>query len=187
MSTTQVPATVRNGVNVTALFDTIQAVKADPSIARFQFRARNEWLGGGHNRSTIQEFYGAGKEDDARTEPFVLDCDEPPVLLGEDNGANPVEHVLNALAGCLTTTMVYHAAAQGIEIEHAESRLEGDLDLQGFLWLDRNVRPGYQDIREKFKVRSDADAEKLAELARRSPVFDIVSNPVKVNVVIEKC
>src|SRR5690606_41154715 len=111
MSTTQVPATVRNGVNVTALFDTIQAVKADPSIGRFQFRARNEWLGGAHTRSTIQEFYGAGKEDDARTEPFVLDCDEPPVLLGEDNGANPVEHVLNALAGCLTTTMVYHAAA----------------------------------------------------------------------------
>ncbi len=178
--------TIRNGVNVTALMDTIQAVKADPSIAQFQFRAKNRWLGGGHNRSTIKDFYGAGKEDDLRTEPFVIDNAEPPVLLGEDQGANPVEHVLNALAGCLTTTLAYHAAAQGIEIEQMESELEGDLDLQGFLWLDRSVRPGYRQIRVKMKVRSDADASKLAELAKRSPVFDIVTNPVEVVVDVQK-
>ncbi|NIP98595.1 MAG: OsmC family protein, partial [Akkermansiaceae bacterium] len=97
--------------------ETIEAVKNDAGVARFQFRARNKWIDGGHNRSCIKEFYGAGREDETRTEPFVLDNAEPPVLLGEDQGANPVEYVLNALAGCMTTTMVYHAAARGINIE----------------------------------------------------------------------
>ncbi|MEM7143861.1 MAG: OsmC family protein [Verrucomicrobiota bacterium] len=183
-TTTQAP-TITNGVNVTALGDTINAVTNDPHIAQFHFRAKNRWINGGHNRTTIKEFYGAGEEDTTRTKPFTLDNGEPPVLLGDDEGPNPVEYVLNALAGCMTTTMVYHAAARGIQIESVESELEGDLDLHGFLGLNENVRQGYQNVRVKFKVKTDAPEEQLKELAKSSPVFDIVSNPVPVDVAIQ--
>lgn len=174
-----------NGVNVTALGETVAAVQNEPAIAKFQFRAKNKWQGGGFNRTEINGFYGACQEDDTRTEPFVLENDEPAVLLGEDRAPNPVEYVLHALAGCMTTTMVYHAAAQGIKIESVETELEGDLDLHGFLRLDENVRNGYESIRIKFKVKSNATPEQLKELARISPVFDIVSNPVPVAVELE--
>lgn len=169
-----------NGVNVEQLQASINAIQEEPALAKFQFRATNAWMKGGHNRTTIKEFYGVGKEVTERTEPFILDADEPPVLLGEDQGANPVEYVLHALAACLTTSMVYHAAAQGIKIEAIESRVEGDLDLRGFLGLSQYVRPGYQNLRVHFTVKSDAPAEKLRELTKYSPVFDIVSNPVPV-------
>ena len=118
---------VVNGVDVEKLGGTMHAVQQDPSLAAFQFRATNQWINGGHNRSTVQSFYGAGQEDRIRTKPFVLEADEPPVLLGDDHGANPVEYVLHALAACLTTSLVYHAAARGIRIESVESKLEGDL------------------------------------------------------------
>ena len=177
---------IRNGVDVTALGEVLEAVQGDPASAKFQFRAKNTWLGGGHNRSEIKGFYGACQEDTSRTEPFVLDNAEPPVLLGQDQGANPVEYVLHALAGCMTTTMVYHAAARGITIESVETELEGDLDLHGFLRLDENVRNGYENIRVNFKVKSDASPEQLADLAKMSPVFDIVSNPVPITVNLEK-
>ena len=151
----------------------------------FRFRARNSRLGGGHNRSTIQGFYGAGGEDETRTAPFVYDNDEPDVLLGSDQGANPVEYVLHALAGCLTTTLVYHAAARGIEIARVESWYEGDLDLQGFLGISDEVRRGYEAIRVSFRIEapgaSAEELEELLEMAQRySPVFDIVTNPVTV-------
>jgi uncharacterized OsmC-like protein len=179
MSSVATTSTI-NGVNVEQLGANIHAIQGEPSLAKFQFRATNNWVNGGHNRTTIKEFYGVGKEDTTRTEPFVLDADEPPVLLGEDQGANPVECVLHALASCLTTSMVYHAAAQGIKIDSVESRLEGDLDLRGFLGLSKDVRPGYQNLRVHFTVKSDAPAETLRELTNYSPVFDIVSNPVPV-------
>jgi uncharacterized OsmC-like protein len=179
MSSVTTPSTI-NGVNVEQLGASISAIQGEPGLGKFQFRARNTWINGGHNRTTIKEFYGVGKEDTNRTKPFVLDADEPPVLLGEDQGANPVEFVLHALAACLTTSMVYHAAAQGIKIDSVESRLEGDLDLRGFLGLSKEVRPGYQNLRIHFTVKSDAPAEKLRELTKYSPVFDIVSNPVPV-------
>ena len=171
---------IRNGVDVTALGEVLEAVQGDPEIAKFQFRAKNTWLGGGHNRSEIKGFYGACQEDTTRTEPFILDNAEPPVLLGQDQGANPVEYVLHALAGCMTTTMVYHAAARGITIESVETELEGDLDLHGFLRIDDKVRNGYENIRVNFKVKSDATPEQMKELACISPVFDMLKNPVSV-------
>ncbi len=178
-----------NGVNVDQLVDTINAIEETPSIANFTFRANNAWLDGGHNRTTIKDFYGAGQEDTSRAKAFVLDADEPPVLLGANHGANPVEYVLKGLAACLTTSLVYHAAAQGIEIEEVESKLEGDLDLHGFLGMSEDVRNGYENIRVTFKVKGDASEEQLEELVQvaqaRSPVFDIVSNPVPVSVRME--
>ncbi len=176
---------VVNGVNVTELFDTIDAINENKEIAKFKFRAKNEWQEGGANRTTVNEYDGACQAF-SRENPFVFQKDEPAILLGTDTGANPVEYVLAALAGCLTTSLVYHAAAQGINIDEVESTYEGDLDLHGFLGLDPNVRNGYQDLRIKFKVKGDAPEEKLEELVqlaqKRSPVFDIVSNGIPVSV-----
>ncbi|MGZ4286559.1 MAG: OsmC family protein [Solirubrobacteraceae bacterium] len=172
-----------NGVDVDRLFGTIDHISAEPTLARFQFRARNQWIDGGHNRTTIKGFYGAGHEDTSRTEPFVLDADEPPILLGENQAPNAPEYLLHALAACLTGTLVYHAAARGIALDGLESTIEGDVDLRGFLGLDEGVRPGYQQIRVSFKATGDFDDDQLDELAslvRYSPVRDIVSNPVPV-------
>ena len=175
-----------NGVQVEELKKTIAAIQGDPSLAKFTFRAANRWMDGGHNRSTIQGFYGAGREDTSRQAPFVMDADEPAVLLGADQGANPVEYVLHALAACLTTSLVYHAAARGIQIEEVESRLEGEIDLLGFLGLSTSVRKGYQGIRVAMRVKSDAPVEKLAALCKFSPVYDTVSNPVPVSLEVQK-
>ena len=172
-----------NGVDVDRLSGTIDHISADPTLARFQFRAHNHWIDGGHSRSTIKEFYGAGQEDTSRTEPFVLDSDEPPVLLGNNLAPNTPEYVLHALAACLTGTIVYHAAARGIALDGLEATIEGDVDLHGFLGLDDSVRPGYENIRVTIKATGDFDDDQLAELAslvRYSPVRDIVANPVPV-------
>ena len=172
-----------NGVDLDRLSGTIEAVSADPALARFQFRAGNHWIDGGYSRTTIQGFYGAGQEDATRTEPFTVDSDEPPVLLGQNRAPNTVEYVLHALAACVSGTIVYHAAARGIALDGVETTIEGDLDLHGFLGLDSNVRPGYEQIRVTIKVAGDFDDDQFAELAgltRYSPVRDIVSNPVPV-------
>jgi uncharacterized OsmC-like protein len=174
-----------NGVNVDALFETIGAVKQNPAIADFQFRASNRWIGGDHNRSTISGFRGACDEQVHASGPFEMDNAEPPVLLGQGAAANPVEYVLHALAGCLTTTMVYHAAARGIDVEEVSSELEGDLDLKGFLGLDENVRKGFHMVRVKMRVKSEANAATLKSLAQYSPVYDIVSKSLPVDVAVE--
>lgn len=174
-----------NGVPVEKLQEVINAIKCDPSIAEFRFRATNRWVGGSLNRTEVRGFYGAGREDTLRTEPFVLMNDEAPVLLGTDKGPNPVESLLSALAGCMTTTMVYHAAAAGIIIEEVESELQGELDLRGFLKLDPSVRKGFSNITVKFRVKSNASPELLKELAEGSPVYDMVCNPVPIKLTIE--
>jgi len=186
------PATlskVINGVAVDDLVTTVNTIKATPSIAKFKFQIRNQWVDGGHNSSTVDQYHGAG-QDLSRPKPFVLEADEPPVLLGKDGAANPVEYLLHALAACLTTSMVYHAAARGIQIEEVESSLEGDIDLQGFLELDKNVRKGYQGIRVNFKIKADVPDEQLQEIVQlgpgHSPVFDSLTNGVPVSVTGER-
>ena len=177
---------VLNGVDVDAVASLIDAVTEKPDLAESKFRASNKWIDGGHNRTTVTGFYSAGQEI-SHTEPFVLDADEPTILAGQDKGANPVEHLLNALAACMTTTMVYHAAVRGIKLEEVESEYEGDLDLKGFLAISDKVRPGYQEIRVKFRVKTGAEnLERLKALSRLSPVYDVVSNGTRVKVQIER-
>jgi len=162
-----------NGVNVDGLAQTIDAVKAAPTIAKFRFRVDNEWLEGAHNRSTINGFQGAGQLlQHAR--PLTLDADEPAILLGRDQGANAGEILLTALAACVTSTLIYHAAARGIAIEEVESSVEGDIDLRGFLGIDRNVRNGFENIRMNFKIRADVTDEQFEELAQLGPAFSPV-------------
>jgi uncharacterized OsmC-like protein len=185
--TTQVSTQI-NGVNVDQLVATVNAIQENPELARFQFRAQSAWVEGGHSRTTIQGFYGAGQEDTSRSQPFVLESDHPPVLLGNNAGPAAVEAVLHALASCLTVGFVFNAAAQGIKIESLSFDLEGDLDLQGFLSLSKTVRPGYENIRLTYRVKSDAPLEKIEELfdyvQQTSPVMDIIRKPVPVTVTV---
>jgi uncharacterized OsmC-like protein len=188
---TQPAEAVRNGVDTNVMFATLNAIKQQPDLARFQFRASNVWLGGAHNRSTIKEFYGAGQEDSTRTAEFTIDAGEPAVLLGTDTGPNPAETLLHALAACLTTTLVYVASARKVHVTHVESVLEGDMDVRGALGLDDDYRNGFENIRVTFKIAGDAPPEKLQELVmraqQRSAVFDMVSHgvPVAVTATVE--
>ena len=175
-----------NGVDVDQLAETINHIEENPELARFKFSAETEWVDGGHSRTRIQEFYGAGQHDDSRTVPFTLDGDEPPVLLGENRGPNAVETVLHALTSCLAVGFVYNAAAKGIKVESLDFDVEGELDLHGFLGLSDEVRPGYENIDVTYRVECDAPREQVEELCayvqETSPVLDIISNSVPVSV-----
>ena len=179
-------ARVENDVDLNQLFGTLDVIKGQPELAKFVWRADNRWLGGAHNRSSIQHFYGANQEDTSRDEPFTIDAGEPPILVGTNTGANPAEALLHALAACLTTSLVYVAAARGVHLTEVESTLEGDMDLRGALGLSKDVRNGYEQIRVQFRVKGDAPREKLEELVERaqhqSAVFDSITQGVPVAV-----
>jgi len=181
---------IQNGIDVDQLMSTVGAIQANPDLARFQFRAKSEWGGGGRAKTTIKSFYGAGQEDTSRTAPFVVEGDEPPVLLGNNQAPNAVELVLSALASCLTVGFAYNAAAQGVTLHSLEFSMEGDVDLHGFLGLSETVRPGYENIRITCRVSSDAAPGKLNEIwehvRKTSPVLDICRNPVPVTLVLEQ-
>jgi len=178
--------TIRNGVNTETMFATLDLIKAQPELARFQFRVANRWIDGAHNRSTIKGFYAAGGEDASRSEAFELDAGEPAILLGTDTGANPAEHLLHALAACLTTSIVYIAAARKVRLTSVESTLTGDMDVRGALGVDDEPRNGFERIGVAFRITGDAPAEKLREVVerakRRSAVYDMVTNGVPVAV-----
>ena len=180
---------IMNGVNVTELLQTIDAVKANPEVAKFRFRLNNEWLEGGHNRSTVNGFHGATQEFQ-RAKSFLIHADEPIILLGRDQAPNPAEYLLTALAACVTSSLVYHAAARGIKIEGIESQVEGDIDVHGFLGLDEKVRNGFQNIRMTLAIHADVTDQQLEELTGLgtgfSPVFDSVTNGVPVTVRTER-
>jgi uncharacterized OsmC-like protein len=178
--------TIRHGVDTAQLYATLDAIKDDPTLAKFQFRARNLWIWGAHNRTTIRDFYAANQEDTSRADEFTVDAGEPAILLGTDTGPNPAEYLLHALAACLTTSLVYVAAARGVELTAVESTLEGDMDVQGALGLSDDHRNGFERIRVSFRVTGNAPEEKLREVVeraqQRSAVFDMVTNGVPVTV-----
>jgi len=181
----QVKTKMVNGIDMDVLQSTVNAIQEEPELGKCMFRVSNKWLGANHNCTTVTSFYGAKQEIDHK-QSFEIHADEPAILAGQDQGANPVEHLLNALAACVTTSMVAHAAVRRIHIEELESELEGDIDLQGFLGLAKDVPKGYTDIRVKFKVKADTDnIERLKDLAQYSPVFNTLINGVNVDIQIE--
>lgn len=186
MTTTDEPT--RNGVDTATLFATLDAVKAAPEAARFQFRAGNQWLSGTHNRSTIHGYFGVGEER-THERSFHFDADHPAVLVGRDNGPTPVEYVLHALAACLTAGLANIAAARGIRLTEVHSTVAGDIDLNGILGLDPAVRNGYQNITVRFTVKGDAPAEQLralvAQSQARSAVYDVLTNQVPVTIEVD--
>lgn len=174
-----------NGIHMETLQGTVNAIEQEPGLGQCKFRVSNKWLGGNHNCTTIAGFYGA-KQEIAHKHNFELYADEPPILAGNDDGANPVEHLLNALAACVTTSMVAHAAVRGIHIEELESELEGDIDLQGFLGLSNDVPRGFTDIRITFKVKADVDnLERLKRLTEYSPVLNTITQGANVDIRVE--
>ena len=177
---------VVNGVDLEVLQGTVQAIESEPELGKCKFRATNQWLGGAHNCTTVSGFYGA-KQEFAHKQTFTLHADEPPILAGGDDGANPVEHLLNALAACVTTSMVAHAAVRGIHIEALESELEGDIDLRGFLGLSNEVPKGFTDIRVNFKVKTDVDnIEQLQRLIGFSPVLNTLTQSPRIAIQIQR-
>jgi len=176
--------TTRNGLNLEQMVQTIDAIKSTPSLGEFEFRASNQWISGGENRSSIQGFFGAGCEDESRSEPFTYTNGEPPILLGNNEGANPVEYLLHALAGCVTTTTVLHATARGIQIRKLSTELVGNIDVKGLLALDDNAQVGYESIRIKMDIEADCSDEEIDELLSfakdHSPVCNTVCKPVPV-------
>ena len=187
-TTAKVDDSIRNGVDTATLFATLDAVKQAPEAANFQFRAHNEWISGTHNRSTIADYFGVGEER-CHERTFVFDADHPAVLVGQDQGPTPVEFVLHALAACLTAGLANIAAARRVRLTEVRSTVTGDIDLNGILGLNHDVRNGYQRITVRFTIKGDAPAEKLREIVEqsraRSAVYDIITNGVPVTIEVD--
>ena len=169
-----------NGVDVGQIMDLIGAIESDSGYARFQWRATNKWVNGGLSRSRIKDFFAGNAEDTTRKQSFILDADEPTIAAGQNSAPNSMEYVLHALATCLTGTLVYHAAVRGIEIEAVESSYTGDMDVRGLFGLSDDVRKGFNKVTVNMRVKSEAGAEDLTELALYSPVYDIISKSLPV-------
>lgn len=181
--------TARNGIDVDQLLGTIDAVKQDDDLGVFTFRAKSVWEDGTYNTGSIQGFTHAGAEDDSRHEAFVLEGDEPPVLLGNNKGPNAVELLVQALGFCYSVGFIANAAARGIEVTRMEYEIEGDLDVRPFLGLP-GPRPGFTEIRAKGTVSSpNATREQLEELCQyvqdTSPVRDSLANPIAVKTTLQ--
>jgi uncharacterized OsmC-like protein len=185
--TTTTDNSARNGVDTATLFATIDAVKGDPELAKFQFRATNRWVSGTHNQSTIHAFHGA-KQEMTHKAAWTYHADHPAVLVGDDNGPTPVEYLLHALAACLTSGLANIAAARGVTLTSVESTVEGDIDLLGILGLSDEVRNGFEQITVSFKLRGD-DHDKLRQVVEqsrlRSAVYDVLTNGVPVTVEVD--
>jgi uncharacterized OsmC-like protein len=181
--------TILNGIPADMLADSMDAMRQKPEMGKYKFRAKNQWIRGTYCTSAIKDFCAGGQEDTSREIPHMLEADEPAVLLGQDHGPNATETLLHALASCVSTAFLYHATAQGVHVDQLEFDVEGDIDLNGFLGLDDNVKSGYQSIRMTCRVQAEASMEKIKELCetaqKRSPVFEMVSQAVPISIILE--
>jgi uncharacterized OsmC-like protein len=182
-NTAQTMSHVDNGINVEALLAAREALDATPEAAQFKWRTTCEWLNGTHSRSTVEGFFGLGEEQ-SRNKAFIVDADHPELFASEDNAPTPVEILMSGLAGCLTAGIAAVAQRRGIQLHSVKATLEGDMDLQGILGIDDEVRNGFGAIRVHFDIDADAGADEIkalvAQSQKRSAVFDIVTNPTNV-------
>jgi uncharacterized OsmC-like protein len=182
---TKVQNNLVNGIKLDTLQETVNAIQQNPQLGKCNFRAKNKWINGNHNLSMITDF-SCGENNIPHVQELELHADEPSMLSGDDEAANPVEYLLHALASCVTTSMVAHAAVRGIHIEELESEVEGDIDLRGYLGLAPGVPKGFTDIRMKFRIKSDVDnLQKLASLAEMSPVYHTILEGANVKIAVE--
>lgn len=186
MTITDSPNTaVTNGVNVEALLGAREAMTAMPALAAFTWRAGCEWVNGTHSKTTIEKFFGVGDEQ-SHNQAFVLETDHPELFAAEDNGVTPTEMVLAGLAGCLTAGIASVAQNRGIQLNSVKAQLEADMDLQGILGIDADVRNGFDGIKVRYEIDADATREEIqalvAQSQKRSAVFDTFTNPTAVTV-----
>ena len=174
-----------NGVNVQALLDARGALTETPEAAQFQWRAKCEWVGGTHSRSTVEGFFGLGEEQKHKSQ-FTFDADHPEVFASEDRGATPVEIVLASLASCLTAGIASVAQMRDIQLRSVSATIEGGMDIQGILGMDSEVRPGFDGIKVTYNIDADATPDEIkaivAQSQKRSAVFDVITNPTNVAV-----
>ena len=178
-----------NGVNTPVLFATLDAVRSQPELANFQFRATNRWVTGTHSKTRIEFFGGAGAEH-KHTGQVEFDADHPAVLVGADNAPTPVEFLLHAIAACITSGIGNIAAARGVKLTEVTSTVEGDIDLRGIFGHAADVRNGYRQMRVHFSIRGDATPEKLREIVEqskaRSAVYDVLTNGIPLEITIDR-
>jgi uncharacterized OsmC-like protein len=186
-SSNSTAAKVENGVNVSALLGAREALEKAPEAAQFKWRATCDWLNGTHSRSTIETFFGLGAEQ-SRDKTFAVEADHPKIFAAEDNAPTPVELVLSGLASCLTAGVAAVAQRRGIQLHSVKASLEADMDIQGILGIDDEVRNGFGAIRVHFEIRADASEDDIkalvAQSQKRSAVFDIITNPTNVFVTV---
>ena len=173
-----------NGIDLDVITETVRAISHDPDLGKFRFHIQNKWTEATKNCSTITSFYGA-KEEIEHLQKFDIHADEPDILAGDDTAPNPVEHLLNSLAGCLTTSVIAHAAVRGIHIDELEAEISGNIDMRGFLGLDDDIPKGFTDINVTMTVRSDESAENLKRLAEFSPVYNTLLTGANINLKID--
>lgn len=178
---------VKNGVNVDALLAAREVLRGAPQAAKFTWRASCKWQNGTHSRTSVQGFHGLGEEQKHKTE-FSFDADHPEVFASEDLGITPIEYVLVGLASCLTAGVAAVAQNRGVQLRSVEAKLEGTMDIQGILGIDRDVRNGYDDIKVTFNIDADAPKKEIeaivAQSQKRSAVYDVLANPVNVTVTV---
>ncbi|MEM8796175.1 MAG: OsmC family protein [Pseudomonadota bacterium] len=179
--------TVDNGVDLEALLGARQALTDAPEAAEFVWKARCEWIVGTHTRTTVEGFFGLGDEQ-ARTSDHVIEQDHPEQFAAADLGATPAEIALTALAGCLTAGVASVAQNRGIQLRKVTATVEGDMDIQGIMGIDADIRNGFSNIRVSFNIDADATPDEIAALVaqsqKRSAVFDVITNPTNVHVTV---
>lgn len=185
-ATAEKTESIVNGLNTGQMTELAGKIAAEDGFSKFKFRARNHWLGGSRSRTSIQGFYAGGTERHDRKQAFTLDADQPFFLGGKNTAPNAVEYLLHSLTSCLNTTLVAHASVQGIELEEVEISAEGDMNVKGFFGISDEVNRGYERIRVDMKVKTDADVETIRKLASYSPVYEVVSRSVPVELNISK-
>jgi uncharacterized OsmC-like protein len=187
MSITDTP--VDNGVNVQALLEAREALTSAPEAAQFKWRASNTWVNGTHSQSTVEGFFGLGGEQHHKR-TFSFDADHPEIFASADNGITPVEYVLVGLASCLTAGVAAVAQNREIQLRSVSATLEGDMDVQGILGIDSDVRNGFGGIRVTYNIDAEASEDDIkalvAQSQKRSAVYDIVTNPTNVAVEVTK-
>lgn len=170
-----------NGIDVNYLMETIDAVAADPAKGMVAFRVKSAWTGQTKSDHLV-ESYTLGGQSIARR--FVVKCDEPVELCGENTAANPQELLMSALNACMMVGYVAGCAVRGITLEALEVETSGELDLRGFLGIDDDVKPGYDAIQVKVAIKGNGSAAQFKEIHRTvlktSPNYFNVSRPIPV-------
>jgi uncharacterized OsmC-like protein len=185
--TTEKTDHIVNGINTDRIIELATNMTQDENFGKFRFRANNQWINGSRSRTSIKDFYAGGDERTERAQPLTVEADQPVYLGGQNRAPNAVEHYLNSLISCLNTTLVAHASVQGIPLEELEISAEGQMDARGFFGVSDDVNRGYNNINVDIKAKSSADEETLRELASYSPVYEMVSKaiPVELNITVE--
>ena len=177
------PATVcekLNGIDTDALKGAMAAVSQDASKGICKFQVATHWRGGTKTETRVDKWAMGGEE---KPREFAIRTDEPPELLGEGVDANPQEVLFAGLNACMTVGYSTCCAMHGIKLESLSIETEGELDLRGFLGLDPNVKPGYEEVHYTVRIKGNGTPKQFEEVHRTvmatSPNFFNISRPIR--------